>query len=56
MRSPIFEKIDHEAVPADHVQCLRIDGKTTGSMGDESRGGLTRSDHQACEHDWGLHE
>ena len=25
-------------------------------IGDVSRGGRTRGDHRACDHDWGLHE
>jgi hypothetical protein len=35
---------------------LRIDGKATVLIGDVSRGGLTRGDNHACDHDWGLHE
>ena len=41
---------------ADHVKRLSIDGKATASIGDVSRGGLTRGDNQACDHDLGLHE
>ena len=41
---------------ADHVKRLSIDGKATVSIGDVSRGGLTRGDKQACDHDLGLHE
>jgi DDE family transposase len=43
-------------VTAGYVKRLRIDGKATVSMGDGSRGGLTRGDNQACDHDLGLHE
>jgi hypothetical protein len=43
-------------VTADHVKRLSIDGKATVSIGDVSRGGLTRGDKQACDHDLGLHE
>jgi hypothetical protein len=43
-------------VTADHVKRLSIDGKATVSIGDVSRGGPTRGDNQACDHDLGLHE
>ena len=33
-----------------------MDGKATVPSGDGSRGGRTRGDHQACDHDWGLQE
>jgi hypothetical protein len=33
---------------------LSIDCKATVHIGDVSRGGLTRGDHQACDHDMGL--
>ena len=35
---------------------MSIDCKATVAIGDVSRGGLTRGDHRACEHDLGLHE
>ena len=41
---------------ADHVKRLSIDCKATVSIGDVSRGGLTRGENQACDHDLGLHE
>ena len=41
---------------ADHVKRLRIDGKATVLIGEGSRGGLTRGDSPACEHDLGLKE
>src|SRR5215510_9347941 len=41
---------------ADHVKRLSIDCKATVPIGDVSRGGLTRGDNQACDHDLGLHE
>jgi len=41
---------------ADHVKRLSIDCKATVAIGDVSRGGLTRGDNQACDHDLGLHE
>jgi hypothetical protein len=43
-------------VTAGHVTRLSIDGKATVAIGDVSRGGLTRGDNQACDHDLGLHE
>jgi hypothetical protein len=35
---------------------LSIDGKATVPIGEVSRGGLTRGDNQAWDHDLGLHE
>jgi hypothetical protein len=35
---------------------LSIDCKATVLIGDVSRGGLTRGDNRACDHDLGLHE
>jgi Rhodopirellula transposase DDE domain len=35
---------------------LSIDCKATVQLGDVSRGGLTRGDHRACDHDLGLKE
>ena len=35
---------------------MSIDCKATVLIGDVSRGGLTRGDNQACDHDLGLHE
>jgi hypothetical protein len=43
-------------VTADYVKRLSIDCKATVSIGNVSRGGLTRGDNQACDHDLGLHE
>jgi Rhodopirellula transposase DDE domain len=43
-------------VTVDTVKRLSIDCKATVLIGDGSRGGLTRGDNQACEHDLGLHE
>jgi Rhodopirellula transposase DDE domain len=43
-------------VTADYVKRWSIDCKATVSLGDVSRGGLTRGDNQACDHDLGLHE
>ena len=35
---------------------MRIDCKATVHIGDVSRGGRTRGDHEACDHDMGLKE
>lgn len=35
---------------------MSIDCKATVAIGDVSRGGVTRGDHRACEHDLGLKE
>ena len=35
---------------------MSIDGKATVAIGDVARGGVTRGDHRACDHDLGLHE
>ena len=41
---------------ADNVKRLSIDCKATVLIGDVARGGLTRGDNQACDHDLGLKE
>jgi len=46
----------HEAMPGDHVTRLRIACKAPVAIGDGVRGGRTRGDPQACDHDLGLHE
>jgi hypothetical protein len=38
------------------VRRLSIDCKATVKIGEVSRGGVTRGDHRACDHDLGLHE
>jgi Rhodopirellula transposase DDE domain len=38
------------------VQRLSIDCKATVHIGEFSRGGLTRGEHQACDHDFGCRE
>ena len=35
---------------------MRIDGKATVHLGEFARGGVTRGDHQACDHDCGCRE
>ena len=35
---------------------MSIDCTATVAIGDVSRGGLTRGDHRACDHDLGLYE
>lgn len=51
-----YEKKDQEATASPHIKRLRIAWKAPVAIGDVSRGGLTRGDHRACDHDWGLHE
>jgi hypothetical protein len=51
-----YGKKDQEATALPSITRLRIDGQATVALGDGSRGGLTRGDHRACEHDLGLHE
>ena len=41
---------------ASDVRRLSIDCKATVKIGEVSRGGLTRGDHRACDHDLGLTE
>jgi Rhodopirellula transposase DDE domain len=43
-------------VASPSITRLSIDCKATVALGDVSRGGLTRGDHQACDHDLGLKE
>jgi transposase len=43
-------------VTASDVRRLSIDCKATVKIGEVSRGGLTRGDHRACDHDLGLTE
>ena len=38
------------------VKRLRIDGQATVNIGEYSRGGLTRGDNQASDHDMGCKE
>ena len=39
---------------SDDIRRLSIDCKATVPIGEVSRGGLTRGDHRACDHDLGL--
>jgi transposase len=43
-------------VTSNDVRRLSIDCKATVKIGEVSRGGLTRGDHRACDHDLGLKE
>jgi DDE family transposase len=49
-------KKDPEAVTTANGKRLSLDCQATVRMGEVSRGGLTRGDHRACDHDLGLHE
>ena len=55
----IFDNIqqkDESASALEGVKRLSIDCKATVNIGDYSRGGQTRGDHQACDHDLGCQE
>ena len=54
----IFDNVqkNQEAVHAGNVRRLSIDCKATVKIGEVSRGGRTRGDHRACDHDLGLKE
>lgn len=55
----IFDNIqrkDESASALDGVKRLSIDCKATVNIGDYSRGGQTRGDRQACDHDLGCQE
>lgn len=56
MRSSTIEKKEDQAAVSGNVQRLRIDGKATVLIGAFSRGGLTRGDDKACDHDLGCKE
>jgi len=43
-------------VASPSITRLSIDCKATVALGEVARGGLTRGDHQACDHDLGLKE
>ena len=49
-------KKDHHAATVQRVKRLSIAWKATVHSGDVSRGGLTRGEYEACEHDLGLKE
>jgi Rhodopirellula transposase DDE domain len=40
----------------DHVKRVSLDGKARGLLGEVARGGYTRGDHRACDHDLGVQE
>ena len=52
---PISKK-NQVAVASPSITRLRIDGQATVALGEVSRGGLTRGEHRACDHDLGLKE
>ena len=55
----IFDNIqqkDELASESDSVKRISMDCKATVNIGDYSRGGQTRGDHQACDHDLGCQE
>ena len=48
-----YEKKEAQAASSGQGKRLRIDGKATGKIGEFSRGGLTRGDNRARDHDMG---
>jgi Rhodopirellula transposase DDE domain len=46
-------KKDTQAIAAGNCKRWRVEGKATGDLGEWSRGGLTRGDVPACDHDCG---
>ena len=55
----IFDNLqqkDQSARDSEGVKRLSMDCKATVNIGDYSRGGQTRGDHQACDHDLGCSE
>jgi hypothetical protein len=55
----IFDNInkkDGQSVEAGTVRRLSMDCKATVGLGEFSRGGRTRGDHQACDHDMGCEQ
>src|SRR3989442_12191688 len=55
-RFPRLLKKDDRAVAAGHVNRLSMDCKATVKIGEFSRGGLTRGDNRASDHDMGCEE
>jgi len=51
-----IEKKDAQAMSSEGVKRWSIDGKATVKMGEVSRGGVTRGDNRASEHDRGCKE
>jgi hypothetical protein len=56
MPSSTTSKKDAQAAASGNVKRLSIDCKATVHIGDFSRGGLTRGDYKACDHDLGCEE
>jgi hypothetical protein len=56
MPSSPIEKKDAEALSSEGVKRWSIDCKATVKMGDFSRGGVTRGNNQADDHDLGCQE
>ena len=51
-----LKKMNDEAKEDSSVKRLSIDCKATVKLGDYSRGGATRGDNKACDHDMGCKE
>src|SRR2546430_2134135 len=56
MPSLTIEKKDHTGEDAEQVKRLSMDCKATVNIGAFSRGGQTRGDHKASDHDLGCKE
>src|SRR3977135_1211651 len=56
MPSSTLSKKDEQAGSAGSVKRWSMDGKATVKIGEFSRGGLTRGDNQASDHDMGCKE
>ena len=52
-RSSRISKKDTHAIAAGKVKRWSLDCKATVQLGEFSRGGLTRGEVKACDHDWG---
>src|SRR5437016_4186045 len=52
----IIQKKDHPGEGAEQVKRLSMDCKATVNIGAFSRGGQTRGDYKACDHDLGCKE
>jgi hypothetical protein len=56
MPSLTISKKDEQAARSGQVTRWSMDCKATVHLGDVSRGGLTRGQHRACDHDLGVME
>ncbi|MBW4639505.1 MAG: hypothetical protein KME05_14965 [Gloeocapsa sp. UFS-A4-WI-NPMV-4B04] len=52
----MFDNIQAKDKQADNIKRLSMDCKATVNIGDFARGGQTRGDHRASDHDFGTGE